>query len=294
MKTILGRFGLIIGLLIVAVAFIPQALMAKPAFWRVDGEAGTLFILGTFHRLPEGAGWFTPEIEALLRTSETLVLEVESNQASADYLAFLGKSPGIVIGRKPLNRVVGIKTYQGVVQRMEEFGLAAESFNRYRPWYTALLMARLGGEAAGFNYELGVETVLEGWAKDQNLAIISLETPHQQFLFLAGLSSKTEVEFLEQTLALSGNFAGNYNQLFQAWIKGDVVATEALVLDPLKTLPPMYQVLIFKRNQAWLEKLDHILQQGGQHFVAVGTGHLVGADSILKMLETAGYTITRQ
>ena len=289
MKSLLKRFCLGLVLFLMAT---PGALLAAPAIWRVEGDNGTLYVLGTIHRLPEGVDWFTPEVEEILDTSDTLVLETLKSQADDDLLAYLSGTLGL--SRRPLRRYLEGDTYLALAERMDALGVPADQLNRYQPWYAAMLIVRLGSEGIGFYTDYGVETVLQIRAEEKDIALLALETLHQQFMFLANLPTETQVVLLEQTLQQSDDFKTRYQELFDAWISGDTVATEKMILEPLKTAPPMYDVLIVKRNSAWLKKFEALLEDGGQHFIAVGTGHLVGDDSVLKMLEEKGYSVTRQ
>jgi uncharacterized protein YbaP (TraB family) len=47
------------------------------------------------------------------------------------------------------------------------------------------------------------------------------------------------------------------------------------------------------RNRAWTDQLLEHLDGAGTTLVVVGTGHFVGADSVVKMLEAAGRTVER-
>jgi hypothetical protein len=47
------------------------------------------------------------------------------------------------------------------------------------------------------------------------------------------------------------------------------------------------------RNQAWAEWLDQRLDQPGTIMVAVGAGHLAGADSVQTMLKARGIEAKR-
>ena len=46
------------------------------------------------------------------------------------------------------------------------------------------------------------------------------------------------------------------------------------------------------RNAAWLPQLDARLQQPGDHFIAIGAGHLLGSDGLVALLRTKGYQVT--
>ena len=52
------------------------------------------------------------------------------------------------------------------------------------------------------------------------------------------------------------------------------------------------QALLTARNLSWIPRLQTILATPGQHFIAVGAGHLLGDDGLVALLRTAGYTVT--
>jgi uncharacterized protein YbaP (TraB family) len=57
--------------------------------------------------------------------------------------------------------------------------------------------------------------------------------------------------------------------------------------------PETYKRLFSDRNAAWAEWIGKRLQQPGTVFVAVGTGHLVGDDSVQAQLASAGIRSAR-
>jgi len=52
-------------------------------------------------------------------------------------------------------------------------------------------------------------------------------------------------------------------------------------------------VLLTDRNARWAAQLDDRMDRPGAVFVAVGAGHLAGADSVQRMLSGRGFTVTR-
>jgi hypothetical protein len=262
--------------------------------WRVEGDESTLYLFGSFHRLPEEVNWLSPEREEIFRNSGTVVLETIKSQTGKDIIAFLSHNTGVVISTKPLDRKLEKETYTVLKEQMEAYGVSEDILNRYQPWYAATLLTRLGGEEAGFYSEFGVESILQARAEETGKRLIQLETPAQQLLFFANMPTETQVVMLQQTILAWDEFEEIYQIYLEAWIAGDIETTEQLVLEPLMANPPMYEVLIKKRNATWLEPLEDLLNQKGVHFVAVGTGHLVGPDSLVKLLEEKGYRVVRE
>jgi uncharacterized protein YbaP (TraB family) len=52
--------------------------------------------------------------------------------------------------------------------------------------------------------------------------------------------------------------------------------------------PDLYQSLIAARNRKWVPKIEALLDQDQDYLVIVGTGHLVGRDSVIDLLKKDG------
>lgn len=279
---------------VAALFALASGVSAAPALWKVEGDKGTLYVLGTMHRLPEGAEWFDEPLKALIAGSDALILETASSQAANDYLGLIASKPGVVFTKRPLDSLIDQETTSRLRQRLISFGAPVEKLNTFRPWYAALLLSVLSGADAGLEAKYGAETVIEAFAEAKGVPRVGLETAAFQILLFANLPRASEVEFLLSTLKETEDHRARAEALYQAWIGGDLATTETLVLGPFLGNPPLYEALITRRNRAWAKELEPYLRKEGTAVVAVGTGHLVGPDSLLLMLEAKGYRVERQ
>lgn len=268
-------------------------LSAAPAAWQVEGDKGTLIVFGTMHRLPDGANWLSEDLENALKNSRLLVLETESSQASDDYLGYVIRQPGVAKSRKRLSKRLNQDDYQTFLSRVTAFDYSEEEVAYYRPWYAALLLARLGGEEAGLERGLGVEATLISISEELGLDIIGLESPAQQFRVFSTLPKRVELKWLEKILRRSEENGSRSKSLYSFWIDGDLVAIENQVLGSLKETPGLYEPFVKRRNETWADQMEFLLDEGGQVFIAVGAAHMVGEDSVLKMLRARGFNVTR-
>ena len=51
---------------------------------------------------------------------------------------------------------------------------------------------------------------------------------------------------------------------------------------------------LFERNRNWADKVQKLMRKDGTFLIAVGTGHLVGRENLIEILENRGYQITIQ
>ena len=58
----------------------------------------------------------------------------------------------------------------------------------------------------------------------------------------------------------------------------------------LQKEPELYRRIVVDRNRNWAAKLGPMTRDHKDYLVVVGTLHLVGPDSLIHMLERAGYS----
>jgi hypothetical protein len=81
--------------------------------------------------------------------------------------------------------------------------------------------------------------------------------------------------------------------MVDAWSRGDPDAIEKSFADDPEFTPALRDLLIRQRDRNWAEALAKRLEKPGTVFVAVGAGHLVGPDSVQKMLAAKGLKVVR-
>ena len=57
--------------------------------------------------------------------------------------------------------------------------------------------------------------------------------------------------------------------------------------------PVLRKAMLTQRNENWAKWIDHRLEQPGTVFLAVGSGHLAGADSVQDQLKRYGLNAVR-
>ena len=52
--------------------------------------------------------------------------------------------------------------------------------------------------------------------------------------------------------------------------------------------------MLVDRNERWIPKIEELMAGDQPAMVIVGTGHLVGTDSVVAMLQAKGHVVTQQ
>ncbi|MFK7841775.1 MAG: TraB/GumN family protein, partial [Sphingorhabdus sp.] len=100
-------------------------------------------------------------------------------------------------------------------------------------------------------------------------------------------------QMLTSVVEESGDAQQAFEQLFNAWMTGDIKQIEELSDSGILTDPKTREYLLVARNKDWVEQLDNRSQSSGTSLVAVGAAHLAGPDAVQATLEKRGYKIEK-
>jgi uncharacterized protein YbaP (TraB family) len=82
------------------------------------------------------------------------------------------------------------------------------------------------------------------------------------------------------------------NRMVAEWAEGDADELAAIMNEGM-TDPAVANALLYSRNANWAEWIDARLDKPGTVFIAVGAGHLAGAQSVQDYLAQKGITVSR-
>ncbi|MDQ2878822.1 MAG: TraB/GumN family protein, partial [Pseudomonadota bacterium] len=83
------------------------------------------------------------------------------------------------------------------------------------------------------------------------------------------------------------------DETLDAWSTGDVARLHRALDATFTGAPVLRDALLTQRNRRWADLLAQRLARPGTTLVAVGAGHLVGAPSVLSLLQARGFTLER-
>jgi uncharacterized protein YbaP (TraB family) len=130
--------------------------------------------------------------------------------------------------------------------------------------------------------------------------VLGFETAEQQVRYLADLPPAAEIAFFQSSLDDAEKAVDVLNDLIAAWSAGDEAKLEKLLNSDLRDrYPDLYRRLIVERNRRFADRIADLAKGTGANgakviLVAVGAGHLVGADSVQADLARLGVTAVRQ
>ena len=252
-----------------------------PAMWEVvspEGERGWLF--GTIHALPEEVRWRTPALDDALAGSGVLVVEIaevgDAGRAAGAFERYAGGE-----GLPPLARRVPAEDRADLAALLDRAAMDEEDFAATDTWAAAVTLANA---ARTLETPQSVDRALAEGASE----VVGLESHALQYALFDALPAKEQADLL-LALARDGSDEG---QRVEAWLTGNLSALEAASA-PLLTDPELREALQSGRNRQWAPRIAALIDSGRRPFVAVGTAHLFGEQSLPALLEAEGYTVRR-
>ncbi len=240
---------------------------AHPAIWVVNDADTIIYLFGTFHALDGKSAWFNDEVKTAFTASDELVLETIVPGS-------MHRAPG-----GPIT----------MPRRVPDLAVTPNA-----SFLASTRMAISAGRARGMSADNGADMVLRRAAEASGKPVEGLET----FEFQLGMFDRmpqqpTPSGRAAQDVSSVGNLAIVMGQMQAAWNRGES-GIFATMLDQMRTnSPESYNVMFTQRNTSWANWIARRLQKPGTVFVAVGTGHLAGPDSIQAKLSLLGFRSSR-
>ncbi|HPU15255.1 MAG TPA: TraB/GumN family protein, partial [Polymorphobacter sp.] len=265
---------------------------AAPAMWRVHDADTEVILFGTIHELPVTAVWQSPRLLEAFDAADTLVVEVDIPD-DPYVVARAVESMGIQSGLPPLADRVPKDRRDMLFKAVNEAKLPIAALDRMRTWLAAISLSDRLIDAAGFDAENGADTLLMQRARAAMKPIVGLETIEQQLGYFDTLTEADQRKLLVATIDDMGTARADAEKLVADWLAGNIDAIGTNAEKELRTTPELLARLVQQRNARWAAWIEGVMKRPGKVFVAVGAGHLAGADSVQSMLEAKGIKVER-
>ena len=184
-------------------------------------------------------------------------------------------------------------TYQALKRYTNTRGFSIQMLSVYKPGFVYLTLLGLELQKLGVSQQ-GVDKTFYYKARQDNKTTSGLESIEEHLNLLLHLGNSDQEKFVTYFLNELHNLPSEIDNLMHHWFEGnaDTLAQDMVV--PMKQEhPELYQHMIVKRNLAWLPQIIAMAKTPATEMVLVGTAHLAGPDSLLKLLAQKGYKVQR-
>jgi uncharacterized protein YbaP (TraB family) len=268
-----------------------QTGQAKSFLWKVQSGPRVMYLAGSVHALSADVYPLSPAFEQAFAASDTLVEEIDLNQAGLLALGPMLLSKAMYQDGRTFDKVVSKETHDLVVKQLKGLPMAAELIRMMKPWMVMLTLTAIQIQQAGLDPTLGLDQHFFDRATKAKKAVIGLETAESQIDRFDKMPESLQEQMLRSTLDELGMQNKEIATMVSAWRRGDAATIERDMVRALQKYPAAYQSLIVERNNNWMPQLEKCLTRTTPCMVVVGAAHLVGPDGLLTLLQRKGYRL---
>jgi len=267
---------------------------AESTLWEVHGRHNTVYLLGSIHVLRPGDYPLAPAVLHAYADSKSLVMEInladmDSGQVQAEMLG-----SAMLTGGRTLQDILGPRRYARAEGLAHEVGVDLAAFDQFAPWFTAEAISEMQLSQLGFEAQSGVEMHFLELARGDGKRITGLETVHDQIALFEGLTMDAQADYLVSSLEQARALPQEVDAMVHAWQRGDTAWFARELTSEFGQDPALYQSVLGARNRKWLPRIEALLNENGNTLVIVGTGHLIGPDSVIELLKKDGISAVQR
>lgn len=257
--------------------------------WLVADADTRIYLLGSMHALPSGTDWDHGKVGDAIAAADELVMELSPQELANAGATFQTLAPSTrPLAMEKRLPPEALAEYRTLEASGSEFGGDALD-----DWAVMVLMGQRVAQNARLDPGNGVESRLTARFRADGKPIGGLETARGQLMLFETLDPAAQRVLLTNAARSAGDAAKEVGALTSAWSRGDVAALEKVINEDVDAVPAARRAILTDRNHRWMLWTKKRMDRPGTVLMAVGAGHLVGADGLPTLLASQGYTVTR-
>jgi uncharacterized protein YbaP (TraB family) len=266
---------------------------AETSVWKVEKNNATVYLGGTIHVLRPSDFPLPKEFEQANAASQILTFEIDLGLMNSPKIISEMISKLSYSDERTIKSELSEETYQQLNQYALSVGISLEFMKKAKPAMLMLNFTMVELQKMGALPE-GVDMFFYKQARKQSKKTDFLETPQDQFGFLAELGVGDEENFYKKLLKDFQNTQEIFSKMIDYWRLGDNEQLNLLVNDTMKKdSPNMYQSMLVDRNHNWMPKIEEYFKTTEVEFILVGAAHMIGEDGLINLLQQKGYKVSK-
>lgn len=258
------------------------------SLWELHGKHNTVYLLGSIHVLRPSDYPLPQVVLDAYGSANSLMMEINLEEIDSTQVQTEMLSSATLPEGKSLPDILGQQRYAHAESLAHALGIELSTFDEFAPWFVAEAISQMQLTALGFQAESGVDMYFMGRARSDGKPLAGLETVHDQIALFEAMSLDAQADYLVSSLEQAHDLPQQVNDMVHAWQRGDTAWFESQLAQEFGRDPALYQSLLAARNRKWVPKIEALLNEDRNYLIIVGTGHLVGRDSVIDLLKKDG------
>lgn len=267
---------------------------AKAPVWKVSKGDDYLYLGGTVHVLSKNDYPLPHAFETAYNNVDDIVLE-------SDVAALLAPEvQGRILNamsyqdHRALSNVLDRDTYSQLDQLLKSRGIPIAVFDRFTPAGAMMALTQFELQKLGLVGGEGVDAHFGARAIRDKKESLFLESFEQQLGFIQSMNQLEPNLVIKSGIKDIETLETSWAEILSAWRNGDLDKLEKIGIEDMKRdFPAMYQTILVKRNDQWLDEIEAMMLSEDKEFILVGALHMAGPDGLITRLNGAGYTVSQ-
>ncbi len=257
--------------------------------WEISGNGlkKSSYLFGTYHFAGKDFIDTMKVLHSKLSMADGIVGEVIIDNTMASKLA-----PYMVMKNNFLDKLLTPGEYTIVADHLKKIsGYDLKLFNSLKPVAVQLTMLQFTAPKTISPTNPALDQYIQDYGKANKKQIIGLETLEDQATVLFGSSLERQKELLLKGVKDEEKSKKEGQLLYDNYTAQNLLELEKLFTKLDGYTQEELDQLLKNRNNKWLAQLPNLMANQSL-FIAVGAGHLVGNDGLIKGLKKLGYAVT--
>ncbi|SDG09480.1 hypothetical protein SAMN05421827_103206 [Pedobacter terrae] len=256
--------------------------------WEVSGNGlkKPSYLFGTHHFTNKEFADTMQVLQAKLKSVDGVVGELVMDGSLQGRMA-----PFLVMKNNTLDRLFTAAEYKEVDDYIKARNPAVnlKQLNRFKPAMVGVLMMLLDNPEMQ-NMTNGIDESFQKYAKNNAKSVHGLETAEYQGALLFDGDLQKQKKALLKSVRESDNNKIKLKELTAYYLAQDMDKLTDFFRTQEEETQEFMTEMLKNRNQRWLDQLPALMEKESL-FIAVGAGHLVGAEGLIKGLQAKGYAL---
>lgn len=272
--------------------------------WRAQKGDRRITLVGTMHIYDRRLESLMERVTPLVVRADRVLLEMTPEEEVEARRAFTEEPERLVLQEHTLPELLDEETWQRIAEAARQRSVPAVVAAKFRPWYLAMTLATPACALADMSEGRGgLDHMIMDVAEREGLPMQALEEWDSLFAAFDADPLSDQLQLLRLSLIpeevqeagfvalLDGYFAGRTGELRALSRLGTGAAPGLSEAEARRLAAESEEMLIDARNRAWLPEIE--AAAGRRLLVAVGAAHLPGEAGLLKLLDDAGWRVSR-
>lgn len=257
--------------------------------WEISGNGlkKPSYLFGTHHLIPAKFADTMKVLQDKLKSADGVVGEIVMDSTMQKKMA-----PFLMMKDNTLDSLLTKAEFKEVEDyfKTKQPGFELKAMNNFKPAMVALMIMFFDNPDMLKDVGEGIDNSFQAYAKKNAKSLYGLETAEYQGALLFDGDLQKQKKALLKSIREIAKSKQKMQELKTYYLTQNIDKLTDLFKIQDEENKEFMTELLKNRNKRWLDQLP-VLMQKQSLFIAVGAGHLVGAEGLIKGLQLKGYIL---